>query len=409
MKRVISVILIFVVTVGLSVFIYACGTTALSNEVISPLVAEAVLSDNAGRYYDGECSGEGHKILGFSVSDNTLKVYSLTMYGNYGFQNDMFIKVSGSGVIPAVLTFEKNGEEYKLLEIEYPRDGAEYTKSIKQMFPLKYRSAALHSDNAYYELKSQEQSYAETYLESIGREAVIGEYGDLNAKLLTDVGVSVDVSNQLCCDKNLGAYPIRIGTAEYLEGGKRYVRSLSYNDEENKIVYMTYKKESGTVIEKFVFDAVTGEPLEILSIPSLAENAYNSASFDNFATLRDNFIAVLLVLDGTEIYRQTDTEKLSLISDMIENARKLEYEPQTYNINGDFLLVFEAESDTYCSVQLDLVEDLYRATDGFYDYGEPDTQAVKELRTLLGIEQWPDAVYEKYSWFFDANEIEYKK
>ena len=311
MKRVISVILIFVVTVGLSVFIYACGTTALSNKVISPLVAEAVLSDNAGRYYDGECSGEGHKILGFSVSDNTLKVYSLTMYGNYGFQNDMFIKVSGSGVIPAVLTFEKNGEEYKLLEIEYPRDGAEYTKSIKQMFPLKYRSAALHSDNAYYELKSQEQSYAETYLESIGREAVIGEYGDLNAKLLTDVGVSVDVSNQLCCDKNLGAYPIRIGTAEYLEGGKRYVRSLSYNDEENKIVYMTYKKESGTVIEKFVFDAVTGEPLEILSIPSLAENAYNSASFDNFATLRDNFIAVLLVLDGTEIYRQTDTEKLS--------------------------------------------------------------------------------------------------
>ena len=48
--------------------------------------------------------------------------------------------------------------------------------------------------------------------------------------------------------------------------------------------------------------------------------------------------------------------------------------------------VFETESDTYCSVQLDLVEDLCRATDGFYDYGEPDTQSVKELRTLLGIE-----------------------
>ena len=356
MKRVISVILIFVVTVGLSISLSACGTTALSNEVISPLVAEAVLSDNVGRYYDGECSGEGHKVLGCSISGNELKVYSLIMYGNYGFQNDMFIKVSGSGVIPAVLTFEKNsGEEYKLLGIEYPRDGAEYTKSIRLMFPLKYRSAALHSDNAYDELKNQEQSYAEAYLESIGREAVIGEYGDLNARLLTDVGVSADVSNQLCCDKNLGAYPFWLGTEEYLENGIRYVRSLSYDEEAGQIIYMTYEKESGTVIEKFVFDAVTGEPLEIISTPSLAGNSYNGESFDDFAALRDSFIAVLLVLDGSEIYRQTDSAKIALLADIIENARKLEYEPQTYNINGDFLLVFETESGACCSVQLDLV------------------------------------------------------
>lgn len=262
MKRTISLILIFAMSVGLMVSLSACGDGAPSDEVLSALVADAVLSDNANVYHDGECSGEGHKILGSSVSGSKLKVYALTMYGNYGFQNDMFIKVSGSGVIPAVLTFEKNGDEYKLLEIEYPRDGSDYVKSIKRLFPLKYRAAALNTGNAYDELKIQEQRYAEVYLENIGREAEIGEYSDLNTILLTDLGVSVDVSNQLCCDKDLGDYPIWIGTTEYLEGGKRYVRSLSYDDKENLIIYKTYEKESGGTIEEFVFDAATGEPAE---------------------------------------------------------------------------------------------------------------------------------------------------
>lgn len=431
MKRTISAILIIAMSVGLLLSLSACGANTPSNEMLSPLVADAILFDNASGYYDSECSGEGHKILGCSVSGNKLKVYALTMYGNYGFQNDMFIKVSGSGVIPAVLTFEKDGEEYKLLEIEYPRDGAEYTKSIKRMFPLKYRAEALHHDNAHDELKSQEQSYAEAYLESIGREAEIGEYGDLNAMLLTDVGVSVDVSNQLCCDKNLGDYPYWIGTEEYLKNGIRYVRTTSYDEEAGQIIYHTHEKDTGEVIECFVFDAATGDSLSAGAVVSqmmtagipetidsnkaedhsdkASEDICDSEAFELFSNLRDSFIAVSLELDGTEIYRQTDCDAISLVADLMENADKLDWEPKTYNINGDFLLVFETESGTHCSVQLDLVEDLYRTTDGFYDYGEPDTQAVKELWTLLGIKQWPDAVYEKYDWFFDGNGIEYKK
>ena len=273
MKRTISAFLIIAMSVGLLTSLSACSAGTPSDEVLSSLVAEAVLSDNENGYYEGECSSEGHKILGSSVSGNELKVYALTMYGNYGFQNDMFIKVSGSGVIPAVLTFEKDGEEYRLLDVEYPRDGAEYTKSIKRMFPIKYRSAALHADNAHDELKTQEQSYAEAYLESIGREAVIGEYGDLNAKLLTDVGVSVDVSNQLNSDINLGEYPFWLGTEEYLKNGIRYVRSTSYDEEAGQIVYHTYEKDTGVVIECFVFDAVTGDSLSAGTVVSHMEVA----------------------------------------------------------------------------------------------------------------------------------------
>ena len=129
------------------------------------------------------------------------------------------------------------------------------------MFPLKYRSAALHSDSMYTVLASQERSYAEAYLKSIGREAEIGEYRDLDVILLTDLGVSVEVSNRLCCDKSLGEYPYWIGTNEVLKGGKRCVRSLSYDEEAGQIVYRTVEEESGTVTEIFVFDALTGEEL----------------------------------------------------------------------------------------------------------------------------------------------------
>ncbi len=254
---------ILVLTAGLLFLLSGCGENTPTKEILSPLVAEAIIQDNENGYLEGECSGEGHMILGSSISGGKLKVYALTMYGNYGFQNGMFIKLSGSGVIPAVLTFEKDGSDYKLLEIEYPQDGANYTKSIRRMFPLQYRSAALRCESAYNGLLSQERSYAEEYLKTIGREAKIGEYKDLNIVLLTDLGVSVDVSNELIRDERLGEYPYWTGTAEYLENGERYVRSLSYDKSTEQIIFRTVEAESGKTTESYIFDAVTGEELEV--------------------------------------------------------------------------------------------------------------------------------------------------
>lgn len=278
MKKTISVIIIFIMTVGLLLSLSACGGNAPSDEVLSPLVADAILSDNANRYLEGECCGEGHIILGSKISGNQLKVYALTMFGYYGFQNDMFVKVSGSGVIPAVLTFEKEGSEYSLLGTAYPSDGEGYVTSIKQMFPLKYRKAALHCDHTHDELVSQERTYAEEYLKGINRDAEIGEFRDLNVILLTDLGVSVDVSNILIRNKDLAEYPFWIGTTEYLENGIRYERSLSYDEDAGHIVYSTVEKETGVVTECFVFDAATGEPRSAGTVVSQMEPAGLPAS-----------------------------------------------------------------------------------------------------------------------------------
>ena len=102
----------------LSMLLFGCGGSDLPKDELSDLVSEAILSENESSYSEAECCGEGHEILGSKISGNQLKVYALTMFGNYGFQNDMFIKVSGSGVIPAVLLFEKTDNQYKLLEID---------------------------------------------------------------------------------------------------------------------------------------------------------------------------------------------------------------------------------------------------------------------------------------------------
>lgn len=260
MRKFISKILITVIAAGLLFALSACGTAPSKSE-LSSMVGEAILQDNASIYRYGECSGEGHKILGSRASGSKLKVYALTTYGSYGFQNDMFVKVSGSGVIPAVLTFEKNSGEYELIDIEYPGDGTEYAKSIKRMFPLQYRPAAFSSEQYYEKLASLERAYAAQYLESIGREAQIGEYSDLNTVLLTDLGVSVLVSNKVTCDKNLAEYPDWIGTVETIEDGIRYVRSMSYDEEARQIIYCTVEKDTGEVMECFVFDSDTGEAL----------------------------------------------------------------------------------------------------------------------------------------------------
>ena len=92
MKKKSSILLIFAILVGSLFSFSACGQSIPAKEELSRLVADAILSDNSDAYHSGECCAEGHKILGSQFSGDRLKVYALTMFGNYGFRNDMFVK-----------------------------------------------------------------------------------------------------------------------------------------------------------------------------------------------------------------------------------------------------------------------------------------------------------------------------
>lgn len=227
-------------------------------------VSSFLLEDNKDGYLVGECRGEGHLVLGSEEKDGETTVYLLTMYGEYGFSNGKLIKVSGSGVIPAVMKLENTEEEYKGKSIEYPMDGAGYTESIKEMFPANYHDAVLKFADTYYdELKEQEERYAKAYLKEIGREeTTIVEYTDLDAKTLTYYGVPVETSNMLVNHKDLANYPLYVGTEERVEDGVRYVYEVSVNEQTKEITYKKYRYENPSdIVEKTVFDK-NGNKLE---------------------------------------------------------------------------------------------------------------------------------------------------
>ena len=234
---------------------------------IDTIVAAAILEENKDHYLGGECQGEGHMILEEVEEDGISTVYALMMYGEYEFQNvDYFIKTSGTGVIPVVMKFDlRLSSSTPMISMEWPMDGSGYNDSIKSMFPEHLWDRTLSIQDGDREtLEAMERGYAERYLKEIGRDAIIGDYADVeNRTFLTDHGISVEVSNQMSVNEKLmGPYPSWHGTREKVENGVRYLYSKYYEEETNQIIYEKRVFDSHETVEKFVYDAETGEPVE---------------------------------------------------------------------------------------------------------------------------------------------------
>lgn len=240
-------------------------------ESLDDAVSAAFLKESQNGYQEGECAGEGHILLGSVTASGVTKIYALTLYGEYGFENGNFVKVSGTGVIPAVFTFADSDGGLVCTNIEYPEDGSRYGEAIKKLFPSEYQDRVLNpTDSDRQELESQERSYAESYLKQIGRDAVIGDYGDFKHTLLTDVGVSVEVSNGID-DKQFADYPMWIGNREALENGVRYVYEKSYDQEAHEIDFTKYEYGTEKVVERTRLDSLTGEIIETAYHPDKQE------------------------------------------------------------------------------------------------------------------------------------------
>ena len=260
MKKINSLVIIF-----FALLLLLCGcsneSSALTEEItpeIEAAVSEAILKENDNTHYEGECPAEGHIIFGMKTNNKTICVYTYMAYVNFGFENGNFVDVSGCQM-PAVYTFD--ADTYELLEAEYPEDGATYSSSIKKLFPKKYRSrlGGLGIVRNMV-LDNQLKKYAHTYLKSIDRKAKVGSMRDFEYPLLTDSGVSVDVSNALGDIEKNAPYPYWIGNKEILENGVRFVYQMDYDKEKKLIIYSKYKyNHPNTIEEKIVVDALTGK------------------------------------------------------------------------------------------------------------------------------------------------------
>lgn len=208
-------------------------------------------------YTEGECIGEGHIILGYDDSNkDATKIYALTKIGWYGFENNNFVKVSG-GASPAVITLNSDSTVF----IEHPMDGSEYKNSIEEMFPKEFHERIFdYSDIDRENLKQQEEKYASDYLSKIGRDAKIGEYSDFEYTSLTDLGVSVETSNNIeVFYKEHNYYPSFIGTSEQIENGVRVIYEMSYEKNQDEIKFLKYNYDTKEIIEQVTVNAITGE------------------------------------------------------------------------------------------------------------------------------------------------------
>jgi len=215
-------------------------------------------------YGQGEVATEGHIILDSENMNGQVKVYTISSFGAFGFENGIFTKVSGSGAIPTVITFTKqeNGT-YLLAEYQEPMDGAMLTESTKKLFPPKLHERVLSAGKDYEALRDQQEAQAKAYLQSIGRVAQVSE-GHVPKTLAK---IDVEASNKLFTELNkynrfLNDCPYWLGTREQLENGVRYIYETSQSKTEDGFDLITFqkKKEDSAIVQEAKYKIVGGDP-----------------------------------------------------------------------------------------------------------------------------------------------------
>lgn len=221
-------------------------------------IHEAILKDNADGYWGGECATEGHVVYGCEQNGITWTVYLYHGFERYGFINGCFTDVSGHWSV-AVLTMELRDACFICKQIDYPQDGSYNGPSIKRMFPKKLESRALNpTQSDRDEVTRQCEAQAQAYLKSIGRDARIVPYNQLDLQL---PNLTAEVSNKLSKDlgRMEGLYELTLGTREQLENGVRYVYRTSLLDANHELLFTKERYDTQEVVESFLADTQTGE------------------------------------------------------------------------------------------------------------------------------------------------------
>lgn len=230
----------------------------ISSPNLDTAVSKAIFSINSNKNWLGECPAEGHIIMGTDKEGDKIKAYVLEAYSSYGFDNGWFVEQGGHSTA-CVMTFLKTDEGYIFQDVEYTEDGAHLDDSVKRLFPLRYRKRAISfKQEDMQSLDEQCRKYAEAYLKENGRTEKVGSYSDVERIALTDLGVSVEASNRILEQKGSINY-CHIGSYEELQDGVRYLCRTGYSETENMVVFVKEKYDSGQIVEKTVFDSLTGE------------------------------------------------------------------------------------------------------------------------------------------------------
>lgn len=234
-----------------------------ANQETDPLpdaIKNAIIHENHGKYFPGECYGAGYKIIEIFEEDDMVSVYALTEYVEYHFEDGVFVNISGTN--PKVLMrFQVTDDSYEL--IDYTRldifSGLPDEELQTLMRPLEETGKEyLFTDQDLQEVRAQADNDAAEYLRSINRTAEVGVRQDHEGQRLEELISDRDLLNQLFKDDELDRYPDWTGTTEWIENGNRCVYQTDFDKENQMIIYTKMEYGSSQIVESIKVDVRQG-------------------------------------------------------------------------------------------------------------------------------------------------------
>lgn len=232
---------------------------------LSMAISSAILTQNAGIFYPGECQGEGHILLESITDGDTLSAYVLAEYHEYGFEDGYFVDISGSRRKVLINLKILEDSSYNLIDYTFVDEYSELNED--EIFHLIKNFSESTQNYIFTEddikiLRGQADEHAKAYLLSIGRDAIVCPRSSHEITPLTDLGISDEVDMMLSKDDATNVYPYWAGKIERVEDGVRFVYETNYNKQQQAIIFIKTRYDTQEIVETLTFDAVNGEKVD---------------------------------------------------------------------------------------------------------------------------------------------------
>lgn len=106
-------------------------------------IIEQYISDQSDSFLEEGMTFMSTHYFGNRFNDDKLEVYLWVRFSEYDTKDGKFEEYSGYSIAHKI-TINTKDDSFEIIECEIPKDGSEYIKSIKEMYPLAVRSKVMN-------------------------------------------------------------------------------------------------------------------------------------------------------------------------------------------------------------------------------------------------------------------------
>jgi len=235
--------------------------SSLETDPLSEAIREAIVEANEGSYLPGECHGVGFKIIETFEEDDILSVYALTEYIEYGFQDNVFVNISGTNPKVFMRFHVTENNNYELLfytRLDLLSDLSEEELEELMQPLIDTGNDYLYTEQDIQEIRAQADEEAAEYLRSINRTADIDVRQSHEGQLLEEIISDESLLQELFKNDELGYYPDWLGTSERIENGERYIYETAFDRERQEIIYTKMEYDTNMIVKEIIVDVQNG-------------------------------------------------------------------------------------------------------------------------------------------------------